>query len=993
MNSQVTPRVRSVFALIALLFTFTPLHAQTLPVYKDAHAPLEARVNDLFGRMTQDEKLGFLTGTGFTTQPLPRLGVPAMSMADAEQGVRGGQDSTQGPATQFPSGVTMASSWDPVLVGRIGGAIGEEALNKGTGVQVLLGPAVNIQRSPLGGRNSEYFGEDPFLAGRLAVGYIRGMQSTGCAACVKHFAANNEEVDRNTVNVTVDERTLREIYLPAFESAATEGHAWSVMASYNRVGGYYATADKYLLSGILKDDWGWDGLVMSDWGAVHETAGVIAAGNDLEMPGGAYLTQDKVARALRSGRITQAEIDDSVKRILRTIIRVGLLDGPRTIDHSSINSPAHQKLAYDAACGGMVLLKNKNSILPLDAAKIKSIAVIGPGAKGMQFGSQGSPSVQPFYSIEPLDGIKTRVGSGVTVNYAAGLRVGIPVPASALNPLVETENGLRGEYFTNRNLGGQPALTRVDPALQFDWSQDSPDLRLPRTEFSVRWTGTLTAQAAGHYALSLSGDDGYRLFLDGKQVIDHWFEGGVSTQTVDADFTANSRHSLRIEYFQATGPASLRLDWILPGHSTFADATDAAKNSDVAVVVVTTAGMEGEGQDRASMALPGDQDALIKAVAAANPKTIIVLNNGTPVLMPWLAQVPGLVEAWFPGDEGGHALASVLFGDVNPSGKLPTTLGARREDYPDFGHFPGVGGQVTYAEGIYVGYRHFDKARIAPLFPFGYGLSYTSFRYGPLRLSSPTLSPSGAVTVSVPVTNTGKREGAEVVELYVHDPSPKVDKALRELKGFGKVALLPGQTKTVTLTLRPRDLAYCDVPGQQWKADAGVYDIQVGASSRDIRRQAVLRLSRTYTQAIPLMGAPLPPTRNVHDLAYKRPVTASSVQEADTPASNVTDGDDSTRWSSVFADPQWVTIDLGKAMTIDHVKLLWEDAYASAYSVQVSPDGKTWTDVYHSDSGTGDPETVRFAPVMARYVRIYGTKRATKYGYSLFSVEVYAPGT
>ena len=993
MTSNTLNGFRAALATIALLLIVPACHAQIPPVYKDAHAPLEARVNDLFGRMTQDEKLGFLTGTGFTTQPLPRLGVPGMGMVDAGQGVRGGEGGTQGPATQFPSGVAMASSWDPLLVRRIGEAIGEEALNKGIGAQVLLGPAVNIQRSPLGGRNSEYFSEDPFLAGRLAVSYIQGMQSTGCAACVKHFAANNEEVDRFGVNVNVDERTLREIYLPAFEAATEEGHAWALMASYNRVGGYYATANKYLLTDILKDDWGWDGLVMSDWGAVHETAGVIAAGNDLEMPGGTYLTHDKVARALQSGRITQAEIDDSVKRILRAVIRVGLLDGPRTLNHSQVNSPEHQKLAFDAAGEGMVLLKNQNGLLPLNAATLKSIAVIGPGAKGMQFGAQGSPSVQPFYAIQPLDGIKTRVGSGVTVRYAAGLISGTPVPASALNPVGSTENGLQAEYFANRNLAGQPALTRVDPALQFDWSHDPPAAGVPRTNFSVRWTGMLTAQAAGHYALSLSGDDGYRLFLDGKQVIDHWFEGGTSTQTVDAYFVAGSRHSLRIEYFQAGGDASLRFNWVLPGHSSFAEATEAARQSDVAVVVVTTAGTEGEGQDRPSMALPGDQDALIAAVVAANPKTLVVLNNGTPVLMPWLAQVLGLVEAWFPGDEGGHALASLLFGDVSPSGKLPTTLGARREDYPDFGHFPGVGGQVTYAEGIYVGYRAFDKRRIAPLFPFGYGLSYTAFQYGPLRLSRPVLSPNGAVTVSVPVTNTGRREGAEVVELYVHDPAPKIAKAVRELKGFGKVDLLPGQTKTVTMTLKPRDLAYSDVPGRQWKADAGVYDIQVGASSRDIRRQTAVRLSQTYTEAIPRMGAPSAPVHNPNDLAYKRPVTASSVQEADTPASGITDGDDSTRWSSNFSDPQWVAVDLGKPVTIDHVKLLWEDAYASAYSVQVSPDGQTWTDVYHTDSGTGDPETIHFAPVAARYVRIYGTKRATKFGYSLFSVEVYAPGT
>lgn len=984
---------RAALALFALLLPASCSHAQGIPLYKDAKTPLEARVNDLLGRMTQDEKLGFMTGTGFTTQPLPRLGVPAMSMVDAGQGVRGGTSGTQGPATQFPSGVTMASSWDPLLVGRIGQAIGEEALNKGTGAQVLLGPAVNIQRSPLGGRNSEYFSEDPFLAGKLAAGYIGGMQSTGCAVCLKHFACNNEEVDRTTVNVVVDERALREIYLSAFETATKDAHPWAVMSSYNRVGGFHVTANQYLLTSILKDDWNWDGLVMSDWGAVHETVGVINAGNDLEMPGGQYLTHDKVARALASGRITQSEIDNADRRILRTVIRVGLLDGPRPLDPSQVNSPAHQKLAYDAACAGIVLLKNQNSVLPLDPAKMTSIAVIGPGAKGMQFGSQGSPSVQPFYSIEPLDGIKTRAGSGVTVRYALGVEAGSPVPASALQPTAGCGNGLRGEYFTNRNLVGQPAATRIDPALDFNWDRDVPAPGVPRTEFSVRWTGTLTAPVAGTYTLSLSGDDGYRLFLDGKQQIDHWFEGGVSTQSVETTFAAGSRHSLRVEYFQAAGGASLRFNWLLPGTSRFLEAVAAARASDIAVVCVSTAGTEGEGQDRPSMALPGDQDALVAAVAAANPKTIVVLNNGTPVLMPWLSKVLGLVEAWFPGDEGGHALASVLFGDVSPSGKLPTTLAASREAYPDYGNFPGKNEEVRYAEGIYVGYRFFDKQHAQPLFPFGCGLSYTAFQYSHLRLSQPSLTPEGTVAVSVDVTNIGRREGAEVVELYVHDPAPKIAKAVRELKGFGKVDLLPGQTKTVTMTLRARDLAYCDVPYKRWKADAGEYDIQIGASSRDIRKQAVLRLSRTYTELIPLMGAPPPPVHDPSDLAYKHPAAASSVQMPDTPASAVTDGDDSTRWSSAFADPQWVSVDLGKPLTIDHVKLLWEDAYASAYSVQVSQNSKTWTDVYSTQNGAGDAETIKFAPTAARYVRVYGTKRATKYGYSLFSFEVYAPGT
>jgi beta-glucosidase len=640
----------------------------------------------------------------------------------------------------------------------------------------------------------------------------------------------------------------------------------------------------------------------------------------------------------------------------------------------------------------MVLLKNTGGILPLNAAKIHSIAVIGPGAKGMQFDSAGSPGVQPFYTIEPLAEIQTRVGSAVTVNYAAGQSSGIPVPRSALSSALGS--GLRGEYFTNRNLSGQPLIVRADAPLQFDWSQTAPTPQMPRTEFSVRWTGMLTAPATGEYALSLTGDDGYRLFLDGKPLIDHWFEGGASTVTIDVDLKAGQSHDLRIEYFQAGGDALLRFNWTLPGQFSYAEAADAARSSDVAVVVVTTAGTEGEGQDRPSMALPANQDKRIQAVVAANPKTIVVLNNGTPVLMPWLSSVPGLVEAWFPGDEGGHALASLLFGDLNPSGKLPTTLGSRREDYPDYGNFPGKAGQVTYAEGIYVGYRHFDKKNIAPLFPFGYGLSYTTFRYSNLRFSHALLMPSGSVTASVAVTNTGQREGAEVAGLYVHDPAPKIDKPIRELKGFGKVDLLPGQTKIVTMMLHPRDFAYCDVAGKQWRADAGTYDIEVGASSRDIRQRAALRLTATYTKPIPLLGdEPAPIVRNVHDLAYKRPVTASSVQEADTVAKNVNDGDDSTRWGSDFSEPQWIAVDLGKTVSIDHVKLLWEDAYASAYSIQISPDGKNYTDVYTTQNDTGDPETIKFAPVSTRYVRLYATRRATKFGVSVFSFEVYAPGT
>lgn len=984
---------KTVVLLGACLTLGTPTVAQDAgPTYQDPKASLEARVNDLFSRMTPDEKMDILTGTDFTTRPIPRLGVPAMGMADAGQGVRGGTGGTQGPATLFPAGVTMASTWDPALVGRIGQAIGAEALNKGTGAQVLLGPAINIHRSPLGGRNGEYFSEDPFLAGRLAVGYVQGMQSTGCAACLKHYACNNEEVDRGFINVRVGERALREIYLPAFEAGIKEGHAWTVMSAYNKINGHHATANEYLLTEVLKKAWNWDGMVMSDWGAVHETVGVVNAGNDLEMPGPGLLAHDRVARAVKRGQITQAQIDENVRRILRTVIRVGLLDGPRRPDHNVVNSLAHRRLTFEAASQGIVLLKNEGNILPLDASRLRSVAVIGPGATGMQLGAAGSPGVQPFYSVQPLDGIRQRVGTGVQVNYAAGTQAGQPIPPTALINGAGS-NGLRAEYFANRNLTGVPALTRIDPQIQFNWSTQAPVPQVARTNFSVRWTGKLVPPVTGRYTLSLSADDGCRLFLNGKQLIDHWIDSGESPQTVSVDLTEGQSYDLRIEYYQAAGLAGAHFNWIIPGTVRFTDAINAARASDVAVVFVTTSGTESEGTDRPSMSLPGDQDALIQAVAAANKRTVVVLNNGTPVRMTdWLPRVPGLIESWFPGQEGGSAIAAILFGDVNPSGKLPDTLAARREDYPDYGHFPGTQGHVDYVEGIYVGYRHFDRSRITPLFPFGYGLSYTTYRYSNLQLAQPAFTGTEPLTASVDVTNTGGRTGAEVVELYVHDPHPRIDKPVRELKGFAKVALQPGETRRVTFSLTPRALAYCDVSGKQWKADAGDYDVEVGASSRDIRQRARLHLASDYTEPIPFMGEPEPVKKLSHDLAQGRPVTASSVQEDQYAAKNVVDGDDGTRWSSAFSDPQWIAVDLGKPTTIDRVQLTWETAYATAYQIQVSQDGQMWTDVYSTQDGGGDVEPIKFAPVTARYVRMYGTKRATQFGYSLFSFEVYAPG-
>lgn len=836
-----------IFAIALSLASCGIGFAQATPVYTDPTAPLEERVNDLFGRLTADEKLSLLGGTGFTTKGIPRLGVPRMVMADAGQGVRGGPRGTLGPATAFPCGVEMGSTWDTRLISETGRAIGDEARNKGQGVQIELGPAINIQRSPQGGRNGEYFTEDPYLDGQLAVAFVRGLQSTGVGACVKHYVCNNQEDDRGDVNVVVGERALREIYLPGFEAAVKDGKVWSLMCAYNKVNGKHCTANPYLLKDILKKEWGFDGLVMSDWGAVHETD-VVQEGNDLEMPTGDYMNVPALKAALADGSVTQAAVDDAVRRILRTIIRTGLLNGPLHPDPAEVNSPAHDALALKVAEEGIVLLKNGHHLLPLDRERIHSIAVIGRPAVDMQVDALGSPQVQPPHVVNYLDGIQAQTAGHVTVSYVAAGLHGEPLPDSVVTtPGNDAVHGFRAEYFTNPDLSGSPAFVRVDDSINLNSPQPAaPDF--PTTDFSVRWTGKLTVPASGDYTFTFTGDDGYRVYIGNKMLIDNWVNEPATANSCHAELEAGKVYDLRVDYFQGSGDFVAHMDWTPPHPRPYADAVAAAKKADVAVVFVSTMGAEGEGHDRPSMDLPDDQAALIQAVAAANKKTIVVLNNGTPVTMTdWLGRVPAVIESWFPGQEGGAALAAILFGDVNPSGKLPDTFAIRRSDYPDFGNYPGHDHEVHYAEGIYVGYRHFDKAGIQPLFPFGYGLSYTTFRYSNLKLSGASLSPDDTITASVDITNTGKRAGEEVAELFIHDLHPKIDKPVRELKGFAKVALAPGETKTVDFTVTPRDLAYFDVSGEQWKADPGKYEIEIGSSSRDIRQKKVVQLTVTFT--------------------------------------------------------------------------------------------------------------------------------------------------
>ena len=831
--------------------------------FRNPALPLETRVSNLMSLLTLDEKLSLLGGTGFTTQPIDRLGIPPMGMCDAGQGVRGGTQDTQGPATLFPSGVAMASTWDSALIGKVGQAIGDELKNKGEGAQVLLGPDINIQRAPLSGRYGECFTEDPYLNGQLVVAYVEGVQSNGVAACAKHFVCNNEEVDRNTVDVHVGERALREIYLAGFKAAINEGHVWTMMPSYNLVNGYHATGNKTLLTDIARSDWHFDGVMISDWGAVHDTVQAANAGNDLEMPTGAHFSPAKLQAALQTGQITQAQINTLATPIVRTIIRVGLVNGtgtPQTPVHAEVNSPAHRQLALQASEESLVLLKNQDSILPLNLSKIRSVAVIGPGAVKIQGGAEGSPAVNPFFQSEPLDALKARLGkAGITVNYASGAILPDSQPTTIETAYLQSapnQRGVKATYYPGKDFTGTPifsdTLSGVDSALS-DSAIGAPLGFDDLTQHAARYSATLTPPSTGTYKLEFVTDSRpAQVYLNGKLVLDTvahppvW--SGQNATRADIALTGGQKYALRVNV-PGGSDVPFHLAWVVPPATNFTAAATAAKNSDVAIVFASTSGTETEGVDRATMDLPGNQNAMIEAVAAANKRTIVVLNNGGPVtLTKWLAQVPGLIEAHFPGEQGGSAIAAMLAGDVNPSGKLPDTLAARREDYPDYGHYPaGANNVESYAEGIYVGYRHFDKAGIKPLFPFGYGLSYTSFKYSGLKLSHAGLSPNGIVTARVSITNSGKMAGAEVAELYISDIKPREDRPVRELKGFQRVFLNPGQTKTVTFTLTPQSLSYFNGEKHHWITDPGQYAVEVGASSRDIRQTKTLILTTAYS--------------------------------------------------------------------------------------------------------------------------------------------------
>jgi beta-glucosidase len=824
---------------------------------------MKERVEELLGLMTIEEKVSMLAGSAmWYTTPVERLGIPAIKVTDGPYGARGGRSSVAagGPTSAcFPVSIALAATWNTDLVERVGQALGEEARTKGA--HILLAPTVNIHRSPLNGRNFECYSEDPYLSARMAVAFVRGVQSQNVGTAIKHYVCNDSEFQRTTINSEVGERALREIYLPPFKAAVQEAHIWSVMASYNKANGTYASENPYTLTDILREEWGFEGLVMSDWMGTKSTAASVNAGLDLEMPGPPVWRGEKLFRAFHAGEVDEATIDESVRRLLGIIVKSGAFEDPADRPERAVDKAEHRALARQAAAEGIVLLKNEGNVLPLSTDRIKSLAIIGPNARVARIMGGGSSRVTPHYVVTPFDGIVNRVGDAVKIGFEVGCtnhKLLPLIPPAWLTPAGgQAGHGLTVEFFNNLDLSDEPVKTLLAESTELAWlGEFAPEV--DATEFSARLTGQLTAPETGRYTFGLSNAGLSRLYVDGQEVIDNWteqrpgegfFGAGSAELTFEMDMAAGQTCDLKVEYSkQSAMPlAGIRLGCLPPiPEDAIVRAAAVAAASDVALVFVGLSDeWESEGFDRPDMELVGDQAALIEKVAAANASTVVVLNTGSPITMNWLDRVAAVVQAWYPGQECGHAIADVLFGDVNPSGRLPQTFPRRLEDNPAYINYPGENGRVLYGEGIFVGYRYYDKKKIEPLFPFGYGLSYTTFAYRNLRLSASEVNADEDLQVFVDVQNTGLRAGQEVVQLYVRDMESTLTRPEKELKSFAKVFLQPGETKTVTLTLNRESLAYYDDGEQQWVAEAGEFEVLVGSSSRDIRASARFTLKAT----------------------------------------------------------------------------------------------------------------------------------------------------
>ena len=819
----------------------------------------EKKINDTIAKMTLEEKIHLLSGsTMMSSAGLPRLEIPAFRMSDGPMGAH-----VPPPSTAFAAGIGLAASWDRDLAVKVGTQIGRDARSRGA--SYLLGPGVNIYRAPLNGRNFEYFGEDPFLAAETAVGYIDGVQSQGVSATIKHYAANNSEYFRFTEDSVVSERALREIYLPTFEAAVRKAHVGAIMDSYNLLNGQHATENYHLNVEIAKQQWGFDGLLMSDWMATHDGVAAANGGLDLEMPFGLFMNEKALLPAVKDGKVKESVIDDKIRRLLREGYRFGWIGhDPLDISISRYNQQG-RLAALQSAREGIVLLKNQGNLLPLDPAKVKTIAVIGPDAFPAIPTAGGSGQVAAFSEVSALKGISDRLGVNGNVVYDRGvpkLSV-IAMRTGFMQAPDKFALGLTVESFDNPEFSGKPVGTRTE---MFGMSGqnilDSPDLAELMTSIPAqmlmgfmgatatpkydRWTGYYMARAQGNYVVFATNQGKYRLKIDDATVIDHSEIPKFALAQRVLPLTPGP-HKVVMEVLGSPqfGEAQIKIGIAPEGTLVNQSAIDLAKQADAVVVAVGyDQDVETEGADR-EFQLPPGQEELIAKIAAVNPNTIVTVTSGGSVdASRWIDHVAALLENWYPGQEGGTALAEVLFGDVNPSGRLPISWEKSLADNPSIAYYYPTPGTLTipYKDDVFVGYRGYEHNGVKPLFAFGFGLSYTSFKYGGLKIQ-PGAAP-GAYEVSFDVTNTGNRAGADVAQVYISEDHPQVSRPPQELKGFARVVLEPGQSRRVTVPLDARSFTWYDEKAAAWHADASSFTVHVSRSSADPQLEGKITLAQ-----------------------------------------------------------------------------------------------------------------------------------------------------
>ena len=835
---------KQTFHLIAAFF-FSLSSVLVGSAFAQAPSPdspsIDQQAESMLKKLPLQQKLELIGGEDdMFIRAEPDADFPRLKMSDGPYGIR-----TWGPDTAYAGGVALAASWDPALAKRMGVAIAQDA--RARGVHFLLGPGVNIYRAPMNGRNFEYFGEDPFLSAHTVVPYIEGVQSQGVIATVKHFAANNQEWDRHNASSDVDERTLREIYLPTFEAAVRVAHVGSVMDSYNLLNGVHTTQNNHLNNEILKMEWGFDGILMSDWDATYDAVGAANGGLDLEMPSGKFMNPKNLEPAVKSGQVSEAVIDDKVRRIFRTAIRFHFLDRDQTDLGIPQFTQSGRQVALDEARESITLLKNEGDVLPLDAAKTRTIAVFGPDAWPAVPGAGGSSIVTAFAPISIMTGLSNYLGEKVKVLYVRGLPslddmfTGTRFEDKDAKPGAAwwMSKSVKIETFGNTTYSGTPTVTYAPAIASYKSEEWTPGAQEKK---SIRMTATYLPAKSGTYLVlaGAGGSDAYTVSVDGKKTLDQPRREGQAPQFAEVELTAGKAAKVQVDYIPDASYPRIGVAIKAADELVSPEVAKIAAMADAAVVSVGfDPSTESEGFDR-SYSLPWGQDQLIRAVSAANKKTIVTVTAGGGVdTHRWLNDVPVLLHNWYPGQEGGTALAEILFGERSPEGHLPMSLEKSWAENPVHDNYyapPTPEGQtphVKYAEGVFLGYRYYTSMNKQPLFPFGFGLSYTTFSYSNLKVSPEAASADGPITVTFDVTNTGSRAGADVAQVYVGDPSAKIKRPVKELKGYEKVRVEPGKKEHVSITLDRRALSYWDIGSNGWKVDLGQFTVFVGDSSAD----------------------------------------------------------------------------------------------------------------------------------------------------------------